>query len=76
MSFRLGSERHFNERLYLNHTVYLFITKSNRQRMAQQSSFSTLCRGHLLPKEITNEEEMVKFMEAVDQFERIINDLN
>ena len=34
--------------------------------MAQQSNFSTLCRGHLLPKEITNEEEMVKFMEAVD----------
>lgn len=42
--------------------------------MAQQSSFSTLCRGHLLPKEITNEGEMVKFMEAVDQFERIINE--
>ena len=69
-----ASERHFNERPYLNHTVYLFITKSNRQRMAQQSSFSTLCRGHLLPKEITNEEEMVKFMESVDQFERILND--
>ena len=69
-----ASERHFNERPYLNHTVYLFITKSNRQRMAQQSSFSTLCRGHLLPKEITNEEEMVKFMESVDQFERIINE--
>lgn len=69
-----ASERHFNERPYLHHTVYLFITKSNRQRMAQQSSFSTLCRGHLLPKEITNEEEMVKFMEAVDQFERIINE--
>lgn len=69
-----ASERHFNERPYLHHTVYLFITKSNRQRMAQQSSFSTLCRGHLLPKEITNEEEMVKFMESVDQFERIINE--
>ena len=69
-----ASERHFNERPYLNHTVYLFITKSNRQRMAQQSNFSTLCRGHLLPKEITNEEEMMKFMESVDQFERIIND--
>ena len=69
-----ASERHFNERPYLNHTVYLFITKSNRQRMAQQSSFSTLCRGHLLPKEITDEEEMVKFMESVDQFERILNE--
>ena len=42
--------------------------------MAQQSNFSSLCRGHLLPKEITNKDEVMKFMEAVDQFERIIND--
>ncbi len=69
-----SSERHFNERLYLHHSVYLFLTKTNKQRMAQQSNFSSLCRGHLLPKEITNKDEVMKFMEAVDQFERIIND--
>ena len=69
-----SSERHFNERPYLHHSVYLFLTKTNKQRMAQQSNFSSLCRGHLLPKEITNKEEVMKFMEAVDQFERIIND--
>ena len=59
---------------YLHHSVYLFLTKTNKQRMAQQSNFSSLCRGHLLPKEITNKDEVMKFMEAVDQFERIIND--
>ncbi|EFL46486.1 conjugative transposon protein TraG [Prevotella disiens FB035-09AN] len=69
-----SSERHFNERPYLHHSVYLFLTKTNKQRMAQQSNFSSLCRGHLLPKEITNKDEVMKFMEAVDQFERIIND--
>ena len=69
-----ASERHFNERPYLHHSVYLFLTKTNKQRMAQQSNFSSLCRGHLLPKEITNKDEVMKFMEAVDQFERIIND--
>ena len=68
-----SSERHFNERPYLHHSVYLFLTKTNKQRMAQQSNFSSLCRGHLLPKEITNKDEVMKFMEAVDQFERIIN---
>ncbi len=69
-----ASEHHFNERPYLHHSVYLFLTKTNEQRMAQQSNFSSLCRGHLLPKEITNKDEVMKFLEAVDQFERIIND--
>ena len=69
-----SSERHFNERPYLKHSVYLFLTKSNRIRMAQQSNFSVLCRGRLVPKEIEDKEAVIKFMEAVDQFERIIND--
>lgn len=69
-----ASERHFNERPFLNHSSYLFLTKTNRQRMQRQSNFFTLCRGHILPKEISDKEEVTKFMEAVDQFERIIND--
>ena len=44
------------------------------KRMAQQSNFSVLCRGRLVPKEIEDKEAVIKFMEAVDQFERIIND--
>ena len=69
-----SSERHFNERPFLKHSVYLFLTKSNRKRMAQQSNFSVLCRGRLVPKEIEDKDAVIKFMEAVDQFERIIND--
>lgn len=69
-----SSERHFNERPYLHHSVYLFLTKSNKKRMAQQSNFSTLCRGCLVPKDIEDKDSVFKFMEAVDQFERIIND--
>jgi len=69
-----ASERHFNERPFLDHACYLFLTKTTRQRMARQSNFSSLCRGTILPKEVGNREEVVKFMEAVDQFERIIND--
>ena len=42
--------------------------------MAQQSNFSALCRGHLIPKDIEDKEAVAKFLEAVDQFERIIND--
>ena len=66
-------ERHFNERPYLSHKCYLFLTKTTKERMRQQSNFSTLCRGRLTPKEL-NHEMVVKFMESVEQFERIIND--
>ena len=66
-------ERHFNERPYMAHRCYLFLTKTTRERMRQQSNFSTLCRGRIIPKEV-NRETVTKFMEAVEQFERIIND--
>lgn len=67
-------ERHFNERLYLNHKCYLYLTKTTRERSRQRSDFNTLCRGFLLPKEMTDKDTAGKFLEAVDQFERIVND--
>ena len=58
-------ERHFNERPYMAHRCYLFLTKTTRERMRQQSNFSTLCRGRIIPKEV-NREIVTKFMEAVE----------
>lgn len=66
-------ERHFNERPYLNHSCFLFLTKTTKERMRMQSNFSTLCRGNIIPKEV-DRESTTKFLEAVDQFERILND--
>lgn len=66
-------ERHFNERPYLAHKCYLFLTKTTKERMRKQSNFSTLCRGRIMPKDL-NHEMVVKFMESVEQFERIMND--
>ena len=75
MSFLARSyERHFNERPYLNHRCYLYVTKTVRERSRRNSDFSTLCRGHILPKEVTDKEAASRFMEAVEQFERIVND--
>ena len=65
---------HFNERPYLSHRSYLFLTKTTKERMRRQSNWSTLCRGHIVPKEIRDRETAVKFMEAVEQFARILND--
>ncbi|MEI7502803.1 MAG: TraG family conjugative transposon ATPase [Paludibacter sp.] len=75
MSFLSRSfERHFNERPYLNHTCYLFLTKTTKERSRMQSNFSTLCRGSIIPKEFREKETVERFLEAVGQFERIVND--
>ena len=74
MSFLSRSfERHFNERPYLNHSCFLYLTKTTKERMRMQSNFSTLCRGNIIPKEV-NKETALRFLEAVGQFERIPND--
>jgi conjugation system TraG family ATPase len=66
-------ELHFNERPYLNHTCFLYLTKTTKERMRMQSNFSSLCRGKIIPKEV-NKDTATKFLEAVGQFEQIIND--
>lgn len=67
-------ERHFNERPFLNHYCYLFLTKTTKEKSRRQSDFSTLCRGRIIPKEIEDKETVNKFLEAVGQFEKIMND--
>ena len=67
-------ELHFNERPFLNHYCYLFLTKTTRERSRRQSDFSTLCRGKIIPKELEEKDTVTKFLEAVGQFERIMND--
>ena len=75
MSFLSKSyERHFNERPFLNHTCYLFLTKTTKDRAKQQSNYTALTRGFLVPKEMQDKETAQKFLESVDQFERIMND--
>ena len=67
-------EHHFNERPYLNHKCYLYLTKTTRERSRQRSDFNSLCRGSLLPREMVDKDTAVRFLEAVEQFERIMND--
>ena len=66
-------ERHFNERPFLNHACFLYLTKTTKERARMQSDFSTLCRGNIIPKEV-NPDTARAFLESADQFERIMND--
>lgn len=67
-------ELHFNERPFLNHTSYLYITKTTRERSRQQSNFSILCRGNIIPREVKSRDVLTAFLECVDQFVQIMND--
>ncbi len=67
-------ERHFNERPYLNHTCYLFITKTTKEQSRTQSNFNSLCRGHIVPKEVQNQDVVSKFFESVAQAESILSE--
>lgn len=67
-------ERHFNERPYLNHTCYLFVTKTSKEQSTRQSNFSTLCKGNIIPKEIRDKDAIGRFIDSVGQFRTIIND--
>ena len=67
-------ERHFNERSYLRHTCYLFVTKTTPERMRQTSASSVLCRGFIVPREMRDTDAVTRFLEAAEQMERILND--
>lgn len=67
-------ERHFNERPFLHHTCYLFITKTTRAQSRRQSDCSVLCRGTLVPKELHGKDAMTRFLEAVEQFASIVRE--
>ena len=68
-------ERHFNERPYLRHTCYLFVTKTTPERMRQTSASSVLCRGFIVPREMRDTDAVTRFLEAAEQMERILNAL-
>ena len=67
-------ERHFNERPYLRHSCYLYVTKTTPERMRQTSASSVLCRGFIVPREMRDTDAVTRFLEAAEQMERILND--
>lgn len=67
-------EMHFNERPYVNHTCYLFLTKTTKEHSRTTSAFNALTRGFLIPKQMQDQDTVQLFLESCEQFERIINE--
>jgi conjugation system TraG family ATPase len=69
-----SSDRFFNERPFLDHSSYLFLTKKPSGRKAATSLFSTLARPSLIHKESLGKQELQDFRDAAGQFQRILED--
>lgn len=69
-----ASERFFNERPYLTHECYLFLTKKPANRKLTNSLFSNLIRPTLIPQTSLDAKLIEVFMDKVGQFCKILED--
>jgi conjugation system TraG family ATPase len=69
-----SSERYFNERPYLDHQCYLFITKKPEGRRGNISLFSNLVNASLVPPETIHSKLLDGFLDRVGQLVKILND--
>jgi conjugation system TraG family ATPase len=69
-----SSERFFNERPYLDHSCYIFLTKKSIGRKTSSSLFSNLLRTSIVPEETLNAQLRQEFIDSTGQFRRILED--
>ena len=69
-----SSERYFNERPFLQHSCYIFITKKPAKRKLSNSVVSNLLKKSIVPEEVLNMQLVQEFIDSVEQFKRILED--
>lgn len=69
-----SSERFFNERPYLDHRCYIFLTKKPKDRKLSSSGYSNILRKSIVPKQTVNPMLFKEFLDSAGQFERILKD--
>jgi conjugation system TraG family ATPase len=67
-------ERNFNERPFLRHTSYLFLTKTSADRTRHSGMLSTLTKRHIVPKDMLEEKVIADFFDKSTQFVKILSD--
>ena len=70
----MASERFFNERPYLDHECYLFLTLTPVGRKLSSSAYANILRKSIAPVEAEDERRYKNFLAACGQFERILTD--
>lgn len=69
-----SSDRFFNERPFLDHSCFLYLTKKPSGRKGSTSLFSSLARPSLIHKESLGKQELQDFRDAAGQCQRILED--
>ncbi|RYY71548.1 MAG: TraG family conjugative transposon ATPase [Chitinophagaceae bacterium] len=69
-----SSERFFNERPFLDHRCYIFLTKKPLNRRVGNSLFSNLLKKSIVPEETLKPQALQDFLDSAGQFERILKD--
>lgn len=69
-----SSERFFNERPYLDHECFIFLTKKPPGRKASTSLLSNLIRRSIVPDQTLKQEMLQDFLDSAGQFKRILED--
>jgi conjugation system TraG family ATPase len=69
-----SSERYFNERPYLQHECFIFLTRKPTGRKQATSLMSNLLRRSIVPEQTLKAEMMQDFLDSAGQFKRILED--
>ncbi|WP_072974204.1 TraG family conjugative transposon ATPase [Flavobacterium saccharophilum] len=69
-----SSERFFNERPFLDHSCYIFLTKKPVGRKTSSSLFSNLLRASIVPEETLKAQLRQEFIDSTGQFRRVLED--
>ncbi|KFF16580.1 TraG family conjugative transposon ATPase [Flavobacterium hydatis] len=69
-----SSDHFFNERPFLDHSCYIFLTKKPAGRKTSSSLFSNLLRTSIVPVETLKAQLRQDFIDSTGQFKRILED--
>ena len=69
-----ASERFFNERPFLDHSCYIYLTLKPTGRKLSSSMFSNLLRRTIVPEQTINTGTLQDFLDCCGQFRQILED--
>lgn len=69
-----SSDRFFNERPFLDHDCYIYLTKKPGGRKQGSSIFSNLLRPTIVPDLVIKPDLLQNFLDSTGQFKRVLED--
>ncbi|MFA6084225.1 TraG family conjugative transposon ATPase [Mucilaginibacter sp.] len=69
-----SSEQFFNEREYLEHHCYIFLSQKPKDRKLGSSAYSNILRKSIVPQQTINPVLVKDFLDSAGQFARILKD--